>query len=168
MIGPKQALALIKDTFKEFFKDEATWMAAALSYFTVFALAPLLVILLQVASLIWDATQVREALTGQFQAVMGQEVARQVQTMSLALTAALSAAGQALFGGFGEDRLARRVGGRRGDRDLFRGRQVSHWFVHRAEQPGQCIRCCGRARGVARLDLLRGAHPAAEARVVNR
>ena len=178
MIGPKQALGLAKDTFKEFFNDDATWMAAALSYFTVFALAPLLVILLQVASLIWDATQVRDALTGQFQAVMGQEVARQVQTMmmsaqqqtasgtgirlvlsiaglvfgatgafvslqqalnrawevqpdpkrggiknfitkrflslgmvlgiaflvlvSLALTAALSAAGQALFGGFGE------------------------------------------------------------------
>jgi membrane protein len=83
VIGPKQALALGKDTFKEFFKDDATWMAAALSYFTVFALAPLLVILLQVASLIWDATQVREALTGQFQAVMGQEVARQVQTMMM-------------------------------------------------------------------------------------
>jgi membrane protein len=83
VIGPKQALGLAKDTFKEFFNDDATWMAAALSYFTVFALAPLLVILLQVASLIWDATQVRDALTGQFQAVMGQEVARQVQTMMM-------------------------------------------------------------------------------------
>ena len=83
MIGPKQALTLAKDTFKEFSKDEATWMAAALSYFTVFALAPLLVILLQVASLIWDPAQVRDALTGQFQAVMGQEVARQVQTMMM-------------------------------------------------------------------------------------
>ena len=83
VIGPKQALALGKATFKEFFDDDATWMAAALSYFTVFALAPLLVILLQVASLIWDAGQVREALTGQFQAVMGQEVARQVQTMMM-------------------------------------------------------------------------------------
>jgi membrane protein len=56
-------------------------MAAALSYFTVFALAPLLVLLLQVASLIWDPPQVREALTGQFQALMGSEVARQVETM---------------------------------------------------------------------------------------
>src|SRR4051812_47935405 len=83
VIGPKQALGLAKDTFKEFFNDDATWMAAALSYFTVFALAPLLVILLQVASLIWDPAQVRDALTGQFQAVMGQEVARQVQTMMM-------------------------------------------------------------------------------------
>jgi membrane protein len=77
----KQILALAKDTFKEFNKDDATWMAAALSYFTVFALAPLLVLLLQVASLIWDPPQVRDALTGQFQALMGSEVARQVETM---------------------------------------------------------------------------------------
>ena len=52
MVAPKQILALAKDTFSEFFKDEATWKAAALSYFTVFALAPLLVLLLQVASFI--------------------------------------------------------------------------------------------------------------------
>ena len=81
MVTPKQVLALAKDTFSEFFKDEATWKAAALSYFTVFALAPLLVLLLQVASFIWDPAQVRDALTGQFQALMGQDVARQVETM---------------------------------------------------------------------------------------
>ena len=81
MAAIKRALGLAKDTFREFNEDEATWMAAALSYFTVFALAPLLALLLQVASLIWDPGQVREALTGQFQALMGQDVARQVQTM---------------------------------------------------------------------------------------
>ena len=81
MVTPKQVLTLAKDTFSEFFKDEATWKAAALSYFTVFALAPLLVLMLQVASFIWDPAQVRDALTGQFQALMGQDVARQVETM---------------------------------------------------------------------------------------
>jgi membrane protein len=82
-MAPREILALAKDTLKEFSKDEATWKAAALSYFTVFALAPLLVILLQIASFIWDPAQVRDALTGQFQALMGQEVARQVQTMMM-------------------------------------------------------------------------------------
>ena len=81
MVGPKQALALAKETFQEFLKDEATWKAAALSYFTVFALAPLLVLLLQVASFIWDPNDVRTALTGQFQALMGEEVKTQVETM---------------------------------------------------------------------------------------
>jgi membrane protein len=83
----KKALTLAKDTFAEFSGDEATWKAAALSYFTVFALAPLLVIVLQLASFIWDPAQVRDALTGQFQAVMGQEVARQVQTMMMSAEA---------------------------------------------------------------------------------
>jgi membrane protein len=77
----KGALALAKETFSAFFDDETTWKAAALSYFTVFALAPLLVILIQVASLVWDPGDVRAALTGQFQAVMGADVARQVETM---------------------------------------------------------------------------------------
>lgn len=81
MAAIKRALGLAKDTFRDFNEDQATWMAAALSYFTVFALAPLLALLLQVASLIWDPGQVRDALTGQFQALMGQDVARQVQTM---------------------------------------------------------------------------------------
>src|SRR5690349_23741960 len=79
----KMPIALAKDTFKEFSKDEATWKAAALSYFTVFALAPLLVLLLQVASFIWDPAQVRDALTGQFQALMGADVAHQVETMMM-------------------------------------------------------------------------------------
>ena len=83
MAAWKRALGLAKDTFKEFNDDEVLWMAAALSYFTVFALAPLLAILLQVASLIWDPGQVRDALTGQFQSLMGQDVARQVQTMMM-------------------------------------------------------------------------------------
>jgi membrane protein len=83
MAAFKRTLGLAKDTFREFNEDEATWMAAALSYFTVFALAPLLAILLQVASFIWDPGQVREALTGQFQALMGRDVARQVQTMMM-------------------------------------------------------------------------------------
>jgi membrane protein len=76
-----KVITLAKDTFNEFNKDEATWKAAALSYFTVFALAPLLVLLLQVASFIWDPAQVRDALTGQFQALMGSDVAKQVETM---------------------------------------------------------------------------------------
>jgi membrane protein len=79
----KEIVTLAKDTFKEFNEDEATWKAAALSYFTVFALAPLLVILLQVASFIWDPAQVRDALTGQFQALMGRDVAHQVQSMMM-------------------------------------------------------------------------------------
>lgn len=79
----RSALGLAKSTWGGFSNDEATWKAAALAYYTVFALAPLLVILLQIASLVWDPGDIRQALTGQFQALMGQDVANQVGTMMM-------------------------------------------------------------------------------------
>jgi membrane protein len=77
----KTSFGLAKDTFKGFFGDDAMWKAAALAYYTVFALPPLLVILLEIASAIWDPVEVRRSLTGQFQALMGQDVAGQIETM---------------------------------------------------------------------------------------
>jgi membrane protein len=80
-VAAARPLALAKGTFKGFMDDEATWKAAALAYYTVFALAPLLVILLQIASLIWDPVEVRASITREFGALMGQDVGRQVETM---------------------------------------------------------------------------------------
>ena len=77
----KESLNLAKATFKAFMEDEATWKAAALAYYTVFALPPLLVLMLEVAGWIWDPIEVRRALTGEFQSLMGQDVAGQVETM---------------------------------------------------------------------------------------
>lgn len=77
----KTAADLGKATFRGFAKNETTWKAAALAYFTVFALPPLLLILLMAASAIWDPAEVRQTLTGEFQSMMGQEVAGQVTTM---------------------------------------------------------------------------------------
>ncbi len=76
-----KVLALAKTTIKDFSDDEATWKAAALAYYTVFALPPLLLILLQIASTIWDPEQVRQTLTGEFGSVMGADVANQIGTM---------------------------------------------------------------------------------------
>ena len=81
MAALKRGVDLVKATFKDFSDDEATWKAAALAYYTVFALPPLLVLLLQVASAIWDPIEVRRTLTGEFQSLMGQDVAGQIQTM---------------------------------------------------------------------------------------
>lgn len=81
MPGLKDSWGLAKTTFREFNKDEATWKAAALAYYTVFALPPLLVLLLMAASAVWDPIEVRRTLTGEFQSLMGQDVAGQIQTM---------------------------------------------------------------------------------------
>ena len=77
----KRVVELGKETFAGYSNDEASWKAAALSYYTVFALPPLLVLLLEIASAVWDPIQVRRMLTGQFQMMMGQDVAGQIQTM---------------------------------------------------------------------------------------
>ena len=81
MPGIKDSWSLAKTTFREFSKDEATWKAAALAYYTVFALPPLLVLLLMAASAVWDPVEVRRTLTGEFQSLMGQDVAGQIETM---------------------------------------------------------------------------------------
>ena len=81
MAALKRGVDLAKATFKDFSDDEATFKAAALAYYTVFALPPLLVLLLQVASAIWDPAEVRNALTGEFGSLMGDDVANQVATM---------------------------------------------------------------------------------------
>src|SRR5687767_5934442 len=81
MPSMKDSWGLAKTTFREFNKDEATWKAAALAYYTVFALPPLLVLLLIAASAVWDPIEVRRTLTGEFQSLMGQDVAGQIETM---------------------------------------------------------------------------------------
>lgn len=109
MIGVRGWLDLIKATFKDFSTDEGTWKAAALAYYTVFALPPLLVLILQIASAVWDPVEVRRTLTGEFQTLMGQDVAGQIRTMmtqaeqkvsGTGFRLALSIAGL-LFGGTG-------------------------------------------------------------------
>jgi membrane protein len=79
--GWKGAVSLFRETFAGYSNDEASWKAAALAYYMVFALPALLVLLLEVTSTLWDPIQVRRTVTGQFQALMGQDVAGQIQTM---------------------------------------------------------------------------------------
>jgi membrane protein len=77
----KSVRRLLKATFEGFRKNETTWKAAALAYYTVFALPPLLVLLLLTASAVFDPVEVRRSVTGEFQSLMGQDVAGQVETM---------------------------------------------------------------------------------------
>ena len=60
-------MRLVKETFSEWSEDKVPRLAAALAYFTAFALAPLLLIAIAVAGLVFD----REAVTNQ----IGQQLA---------------------------------------------------------------------------------------------
>jgi membrane protein len=79
--------ALLKQTISEFSADNCTRMAAALAYYTVFSLPPLLVVLITVAGLVLDPAEVQVWITGQAGQVVGPQVARQLRTMSEAAQA---------------------------------------------------------------------------------
>jgi membrane protein len=74
-------LSLLKETFADWSEDNAPHLAAALAYYTVFALAPLLVIAIAVAGLFFG----REAATNQIaqsvSGLLGQTAAEAVNGM---------------------------------------------------------------------------------------
>lgn len=57
----REIFRLFKDAFDEWNEDKAPRLAAALSYYTVFSIAPLLIVVIAVAGLVWgqDAVQGR-------------------------------------------------------------------------------------------------------------
>ena len=64
---------LVKESFAAWVDDYAPSMGAALSYYTIFSLAPLLVIVIAVAGLVFGADAARGAILEQLQAMLGPE-----------------------------------------------------------------------------------------------
>ena len=74
----KGTIGLLKDTFKDFSDDECPVRAAALSYYTVFSLPPLLILILLIAGSVFDPAQVQQALTEQMGGLMGAKGAVEI------------------------------------------------------------------------------------------
>jgi membrane protein len=74
-------LQLLKHTFKEFSADDCPTMAAALSYYTVFSLPPLLVLLLSLLGAVVDPQDIQGNIEAQMRDAMGPAGAAQVQTI---------------------------------------------------------------------------------------
>ena len=70
-----------REVVSEFVADECPTQAAALAYYTVFSIAPLLVIVMVIAGLVLPAETVRTAIDGQSTAMIGREGADQIATM---------------------------------------------------------------------------------------
>ena len=77
----KAGFNLIKESFQEWQKDGALDLGAALSYYTIFSLAPLLLVALAVAGLLWDRGQIQGQLIAQMQDLMGPQGAQAIETM---------------------------------------------------------------------------------------
>lgn len=76
-----QVVTLGKSTFKELTDDDVPTLAAAIAYYTVFSLPPLLVIIVAVAGAVFGPETVTQAITDQIGSVVGPEGRRAVGTM---------------------------------------------------------------------------------------
>jgi membrane protein len=72
---------LLKETFSGWSEDNAQRMAGSLAFSTVFALAPLLVVVLGVAGLIFGRAVAQEQFVGQIQALVGSLAADAVRDL---------------------------------------------------------------------------------------
>jgi len=80
-LTPQAINELLKMTYSEWSKDKVPRMGAALAYYTIFSLAPLLVIAISIAGLIFGADAVQGQIMGEIQGLIGPDSAKAVQTM---------------------------------------------------------------------------------------
>lgn len=76
----KTIFTLLKETFDEWNKDKASRLAAALAYYTVFSLSPLLIIAIAIAGAVFGEEAARGEIVGQIQGLVGKDGAEFIQT----------------------------------------------------------------------------------------
>ena len=74
-------LDLLKRAFRDWKDDDAPRMAAAMAYFTVFSLPPLLLLILMVVGVLVDPSTVEGRIESEMASLLGPEGARQIQEM---------------------------------------------------------------------------------------
>jgi membrane protein len=72
---------LMKGTVKDFLEDDCMDSAAALSYYTIFSLPALLILILTIISAVMNPSDVRGGLEGQLQNLMGPSAGEQIRTI---------------------------------------------------------------------------------------
>jgi membrane protein len=76
-----KAWPVLKYTANGFMEDNCLSRGAAIAYYTVFSLAPVLIIVIAVAGVVFGQDAARGALVGQLSALMGRQGGEAVQTM---------------------------------------------------------------------------------------
>ena len=78
---PRAVFALLKIAYLEWSKDKAPRMGAALAYYTIFSLAPLLIIAVAVAGLAFGMQAAQGEIAGQIQGFVGRDGAKAIEAM---------------------------------------------------------------------------------------
>ena len=84
-VSTKAALGVLKETASAWTEDYAPSMGAALSYYTLFSIAPLLLIVIAVAGLIFGADAARGELFGQLAGLIGADGAKALEGLLAAV-----------------------------------------------------------------------------------
>src|SRR5450755_3407779 len=74
-----QSWYLIKESFNSFIDDNAIKLSASLSYYTIFSLPPLLIIVISVCGVFFGEKAVRGEVFGRINGLVGNETALQIQ-----------------------------------------------------------------------------------------
>jgi membrane protein len=77
----KTILRLLKETFAEWQEDKVPLLASSLAYYTVFSIAPLLLIAISMAGVFFGEDAVRGEIIGQVQGLIGKDGASTIQSM---------------------------------------------------------------------------------------
>jgi membrane protein len=77
----KDFFTLLKKAIKKWGEDKASRLAAALSYYAIFSIAPFLIIVIAVAGFIWGQDAVEGRVIGEIEGIVGADTAQMIQTM---------------------------------------------------------------------------------------
>ncbi len=70
---------LFQETFKEWSEDKASRLAAALAYYTIFSIAPLLIIVIAIAGAVFGSEAAKGQIFGQIQGLVGTDGAQFIE-----------------------------------------------------------------------------------------
>lgn len=80
-MSPRRAWTLIRGTIEGYIADDAFSRGASIAYFTLFSLAPVLLVIIAVAGMIFGRDAAQGAIVDQLSGLMGRDTAGAIQAM---------------------------------------------------------------------------------------
>jgi membrane protein len=77
----KKYLDLLKQTYQEFAADKAARLGAGLAYYTIFSIAPLVLIAIAIAGMVFGQEAAQHEITGQLKGLLGTAAAKSIEEM---------------------------------------------------------------------------------------
>jgi membrane protein len=90
--------SVLKTAASDWMRHRSPRLGAALAYYSVFSLGPLLLIVTAVAGLIWGGDAARSSIVGQFRALLGDSGGQAIEAMLQGASSSVAAGWSAIFG----------------------------------------------------------------------